>query len=92
MVIEPILVTPCTKAKSGADPQLDNVRYWRLDDFRQWAATSIAVLRQLKGTFPGEGDLVWRLEASERLTTEGMTLEAILASLPFAPHAMDIVP
>ncbi|GAB5350924.1 DEAD/DEAH box helicase family protein [Qipengyuania sp. 483] len=92
MTIEPVLVTPCTKAKSGADPQLDNVRYWSLAEFRSWATTAIAVLRELKGTFPGEADLVWRVEASERLQSNKLTLESILASLLYAPEAMEIVP
>jgi hypothetical protein len=92
MTIEPILITPCTKAKSGADPQLDNVRYWELSVFRKWYAHALAVLRELKGTFPGEGDLIWRLEAGQRLEAEGLTLHSICNSLPFAPDAMDIVP
>lgn len=91
MEISPILVTPCTKAKSGADPQLDNVRYWELNNFRVWAARAIAVLRELKGAFPGEGDLIWRAETLQRLETEGLTLEMILRSCPMATDVMEIV-
>lgn len=91
MEILPILVTPCTKAKSGADPQLDNVRYWALDKFRAWAVHAIGVLRDLKGTFPGEGDLLWRAEAGQRLEAEDLTLEAILRNQPMATEAMEIV-
>ena len=91
MDIRPILVTPCTKAKSGADPQLGDVMYWELSAFRAWATTAIAVLRNLKGSFPGEGDLVWRAEAAHRLESEGLTLAAILARLPIASDALEIV-
>lgn len=91
MEILPVLVTPCTMAKSGADPQLDDVRYWALDAFRTWAAHAIGVLRGLKGTFPCEGDLVWRAEAGQHLEAEGLTLEAILRDLPMATEAMEIV-
>ncbi len=91
MEILPILVTPCTKAKSGADPQLDNVRYWALDKFRSWAVHAIGVLRDLKGTFPGEGDLAWRAEACQRLEAEDLTIEAILRNQPMATEAMEIV-
>jgi aromatic ring-cleaving dioxygenase len=91
MEILPVLVTPCTKAKSGADPQLDNVRYWALDAFRTWAGHAIGVLRELKGTFPGEGDLFWRAEAGQHLEAEGLTLEAILRDRPMATEAMEIV-
>lgn len=91
MEIRPILVTPSTKATSGADPQLDDVKYWELADFRSWATKAVAVLRNLKGTFPGEGDLFWRAEAAQRLEAEGLTLDAILRRLPIAAHAMEIV-
>lgn len=49
MDIKPILITPCVKAKSGADPVLEEVFYWRLDAFRTWAFNAISVLRELKG-------------------------------------------
>jgi len=91
MEIFPILVTPCTKAKSGADPQLDNVRYWALDEFSDWVTRAVAVLRELKGTFPGEGDLLWRADAEQRLETEGLTLSAILMARAMATEAMEIV-
>jgi len=91
MNILPILVTPCTKAKSGADPQLEEVHYWELGEFRSWATHAISVLRDLKGTFPGEGDMVWRLQANQRLETEGLTLETIIRDRPLATSAMEIV-
>jgi hypothetical protein len=92
MEIEPVLITPCTKAKSGADPHLEDVRYWHLELFRKWAIHAIAVLRELKGTFPGEADLAWRAEAASRLETEGLTIKNILVSLQRATEAMEIVP
>lgn len=92
MEIAPVLVTPCTQAKSGADPQLDNVRYWALNRYADWVNNAVAVLRGLKGTFPGEGDLLWRDEAYQRLEAEGLTLEGILKNLPMATSAMQIIP
>ncbi len=91
MEIYPILVTPCTQAKSGADPQLDDVRYWALNEYATWANQAIGVLRFLKGTFPGEGDLIWRDEAYRRLEAEGLTLRAIIANQPMATDVMQIV-
>lgn len=91
MEIFPILVTPCTKAKSGADPHLDNVRYWALSEYTDWVTRAIAVLRELKGTFPGEGDLIWRADAEQRLEAEGLTLSAILQAQKMATEAMEIV-
>ena len=91
MEIYPLLVTPCTQAKSGADPQLDDVRYWALNEYATWANRAIGVLRSLKGTFPSEGDLIWRDEAYQRLEAEGLTLKAIIENRPMATDAMQIV-
>lgn len=91
MDIWPVLVTPSVKATSGADPQLDDVKYWELSAFRKWAAAAVATLRTLKGEFPGEGDLLWRSAAAERLEAEGLTLTTILRSLPIASDAMEII-
>lgn len=91
MTITPVLITPCRKAKSGADPHLEDVRYWGLEEFREWAAHAIAVLRDLKGTYPGEADLVWKAEAASRLEAESLTLASIVEVLPAATEAMEIV-
>ncbi|ARO31718.1 DEAD/DEAH box type DNA/RNA helicase protein [Rhizobium sp. NXC14] len=91
MDICPVLLTPSVKATSGADPQLDDVKYWELSDFRKWASAAVATIRSLKDTFPGEGDLLWRAEAAERLEAEGLTLAAILRRLPIASEAMEII-
>lgn len=92
MNIHPVLVTPCTQAKSGAAPQLDNVHYWALADFRNWTNHAVGVLRALKGSFPGEGDLFWRDAALQRLETDNLTLEKIIKNLPMATSAMKIIP
>ncbi len=90
MNIVSVLVTPCGSAKSGAEPHLDDVRLWRLDDFLAWASEAIAMLRQLKGTFPGEGDLFWRDQAYQYLEANGLTVEKILISLPVASKSMHV--
>lgn len=89
--ITSILVTPCTRASSGADPQLGEVLYWRLDRFREWANRAIGVLREMKGAFPGEGDLFWRQQASERLVQEGLDMQSLTERLTLANEAMEIV-
>ncbi len=89
--ISPILITPCTTAKSGAEPHLEDVGYWRLSSFRSWAVHATNVLRELKGSFPGEGDLLWRDEAVQRLVDGGLTMESIIADRPAASAAMQIV-
>lgn len=91
MEIIVILVTPCSKVKSGAVPQLDGVHYWALDEFRAWTRHAIGILRELKGAFPDEGDLVWRAEAGQRLEDGGITLETILRDRPRATDVMEVV-
>jgi hypothetical protein len=70
---------------------LEDVRYWELNEFKEWATHAIAVLRELKGTYPGEPDLAWRAEAESRLETECLTLDRILEKLPVASQAMEII-
>jgi hypothetical protein len=91
MEISPILITPCVQVKKGAVPQLEGVRYWRLADFSAWANKAFPILRDLKGTFPGEGDLAWRANAQQKLESEGLTLEALIKGLPMASDVMHIV-
>ncbi len=89
--INVILVTPCSEGHQGAKPSLNNVRYWSLDDFRQWAGKAISTIRELKGTLPSDGDLSWREKAAERLTEEGLTLSAIVENRPIAAGHMTFV-
>ena len=91
MDVLPILITPCVQVKKGAAPQLEGVRYWSLQDFRSWMNKAIPVLRNLKGVFPGEGDLAWRAEAQQQLESERLTLEALVVDLPMAKDIMQIV-
>lgn len=89
MEITPVLITPCSRAGTGASPHLKDVKYWHLQDFIEWATHAIAVLRELKGSFPGETDLAWRAETVSRLEAEGLTLESILRDRPIAAEVMD---
>ena len=91
MKITSIIVTPCTNLKKGAVPHMHEVLYWRLDDFLAWADHTISVLRNLKSKFSGEGDLVWRAEASAQLEKEAMTLSGLKNVLAIASEAMTIV-
>ena len=85
-----VVVTPCTTAGHGAKPGLRKVRYWPLDDFRSWAKETIAIVRTLKTSLPPNGDLFWRMNAANTLTSKSRTLESILDTLPVAADAMII--
>lgn len=85
-----VVVTPCTAAGHGAKPALRKVRYWSLDDFRSWAKETITIVRTLKTSLPPNGDLFWRMNAADTLSSNGRTLESILDTLPIAADAMKI--
>ena len=90
MKLHVVIVTPCTRAGSGARPQLGDVRLWGSDDFRAWAAEAIATLRRLKAQLPGGGgDLDWRARAASCLAAERLTLGGILARVPLAVETFD---
>jgi hypothetical protein len=58
-----VLVTPVTRAESGAFPHLNDVALWPLDEFRKWAKAVLSTVRELRRSLGEEGDLVWRAQA-----------------------------
>ncbi len=71
-IILPVLVTPVTKARSGAVPHLHEVALWTLAEFRAWASKALVTLRELRRSFGQSGDLVWRANAAQRFEQEGL--------------------
>lgn len=63
--IIPILVTPAVKADTDALPHLKEVYLWPIEDFRKWARNALSIVRTLRQTYPGSGDLAWRATAIE---------------------------
>jgi len=60
-----LLITPVTRATSGALPHVATVLTWPLESFRQWAKEALSELRKLKGTFRAPGNLAWQEHALE---------------------------
>ena len=65
--VVPVLITPARKASKGAVPHLKRVRYWNREDFRAWARGALHAVRDLRRSYPGEGNLEWRQEAANAL-------------------------
>jgi hypothetical protein len=87
--IHPVLVTPAKKAKQGAVPHLGRVSYWDLDHFRDWAERALVTVRELRRTFVEPGDLVWRAQAANALTStkaDAPGLASWLAQRPARDH------
>lgn len=77
----PVLVTPAKKATKGAAPSLTDVSYWSLEDFRTWSARALGVLRDVRTSFVGEGDLDWRVKAAELFEQNGIDAPGLFARL-----------
>lgn len=78
--IQPVLVTPVTKAEGAAKPHLKDFALWPLPEFQDWAIGAMASLRKLRRDFVDKGDLVWRAQAANELETAGLTPKAIFAT------------
>ncbi|MFG0702877.1 DEAD/DEAH box helicase [Acinetobacter sp. TYF_19] len=65
--ILPVLVTPVTKARDGAMPHLVGVSCWNSYEFLIWSDQILDLVRELRSSYTGAGDLVWRSIAAEKL-------------------------
>lgn len=74
----PVIVTPAKTLGGGAHPHAKGLFYWEKADFVQWARTAIGVVRELRRTFPGQGDLMWRASAKDAYTRNGLDSVGIL--------------
>ncbi|MHB1272806.1 MAG: DEAD/DEAH box helicase [Rhodanobacter sp.] len=77
----PTLVSPATSIRVAAVPHAKTLHYWALDDFRAWAMTAVATVRELRATFFEEGDLVWQANAATTLKDKEMDLASVAQRL-----------
>ncbi|MHC3124725.1 DEAD/DEAH box helicase, partial [Acinetobacter sp. GN11] len=66
--ILPVILTPVTRANDGAIPHLEGVSYWGATEFIEWSEKVLNVIRELRKTFDGPGNLAWRATAAEELS------------------------
>ena len=76
-----IIISSVKTVSPNALPFLENVYFWDLSDFRNWAKKSISVIRELRTTFPGSGDLIWRAEAISKYKASKIDPEGMLSLL-----------
>ena len=67
-----VLVSGVTKTDPGAVNHLKGFRVWPIEQYRDWATKALSVIRTIRRSFPGPGDLVWRDEAKEALKTANL--------------------
>jgi len=75
--ITSVLVSPAQQAGKGALPHLKTVYLWPLEEFRQWAKDALSIVRELRSTLTGPGDMVWRSQASEKLEVNFLSMTGI---------------
>jgi len=68
-----VLVTPVTTTQIGATTFLEDVCLWNLDEYKHWVKKCLSIVRKLRSSFPGEGDMVWRLDAMKTYHENNLT-------------------
>ena len=90
--ILPVLVTPVKKVHSKAVAHLGGVALWSVDDFKKWAQTALATLRELRKTFVEPGDLGWREKAAELFQGNNLSARPLFEKLKSTPAAKRLTP
>jgi len=76
--IETVMITPATTIHPEAAVFADEVRYWNLSDFREWAGRAIGVVRKLRSEYPGPGNLAWRATLSDAIRSAKLDPASVL--------------
>lgn len=79
--IIPVLVTPCIKIEPDAKPYTEDVCYWNIEEFRNWATNAISIVRELRRSLPVEANLDWRKRAIQAYQDAGIDPSSLLAKL-----------
>jgi hypothetical protein len=79
--ILPILVTPVSAAEDEAAIHLKDVAVWPIEQLRVWAVNAVQMVRQLRVSYPGGGDMFWRQSAMEAYEQAGADPESLLRRL-----------
>lgn len=83
--IIPVLVTPVTRVKEAAMPHLKNVFLWPIGEFKAWAESALAALRELRLSFLEPGNLIWRARAAEAFKQSCLDASGLAARLKQQP-------
>jgi hypothetical protein len=70
--IVPVLVSGISGAEADAALHLEHVSFWRTEEFRVWGRNAVSVIRALRTTYPGPGDLFWREDAMAAYAAGGL--------------------
>jgi hypothetical protein len=76
-VIVPVLLSTVTGALPDAAIHLDEVAFWNLDEFREWAINALNTVRNLRATYPGAGDMIWQSDAMAAYEAAGIDPDSL---------------
>lgn len=70
-----LIITTCKDIDQNAKNILrtENISFWHLDEYRDWAQKALESIRVLHSSFPGSGDLIWRESASGELNSKNVS-------------------
>lgn len=73
-----IMITTQSKIHKEGPTYADEVGWWSIDDFREWAIKVINVLRELQSIFTGAGTPEWRETVKVKLLENSLDPESII--------------
>lgn len=73
-----VMITTQSKINRDVPTYAAEVGWWHIDDFRKWAFNAINVLRGLRATYVGIGQIAWRTTARKELLKNGLDPLAIV--------------
>lgn len=77
--IHTVMITTQAKIHRDVPTYADNVGWWHIDDFRNWALDAINVLRRIRAIYSGPGQGSWRAMTREHLLKNHLDPRSIVA-------------
>ncbi len=75
-----VLVTPAKRIHRDVPTYADEVGWWHIDAFRKWARSVVVVMRLLRSTFTGPGNIAWRKKVRDELRQRKLDPHSVVAA------------
>jgi hypothetical protein len=77
----PTIVSPAKNIRTAAVPHANELHYWSLDEFLDWAQKALETVRELRTSFLEQGDLLWQADAATLLKDRALDFASIIEHL-----------
>lgn len=77
--VHTVMITPATTIHADVPTFAEDVGWWQIDEFREWARNAIGVLRSLRVTFTGPGNIAWRDQVRQELLDHKLDPRSVIA-------------